>query len=193
MTKIILASASPRRRALLEQAGIPFEVIVSDVDETMDAYVPPHVLVESLAMRKAEHVLPDVDGSAVIIAADTIVYHRGRALGKPAGEEDAFHMLKGLQGQTHTVYTGVALINKQDYAWQSFVDHTRVDMRELSDDEIRAYLQTGEPFDKAGAYAIQGKGSLLIERVEGDYYTVVGLPLVKIGLALQKWGIHSFM
>ena len=185
MTRIILASGSPRRRQLLEQVGIPHEVIISGADETIDG--PPDRQAQALALRKAEAVRDIVDNDAVIIGADTLVYIDGKVLGKPDGPEDAFNMLKALQGRCHTVYTGVALF-KGD-ATRSFVDAAQVYFRQLTDAEIWAYIGTGEPFDKAGAYGVQEKGALLVDCIEGDFFTVVGLPVAKLAVALREMGV----
>ncbi|MCL2373476.1 MAG: Maf family protein [Defluviitaleaceae bacterium] len=179
--KLILASGSPRRQQLLTLAGIPFQVIVSDADETIDGH--PAYQVETLALRKAHAVKPTAPEDAIILAADTLVYIDGQVLGKPAGPEEAFAMLQKLQGRQHTVYTGVALLHSGGET--SFVDATQVFFRPLSGDEINDYIATGEPFDKAGAYGIQERGATLVDRVDGDFYTVVGLPIAKVWAALR--------
>lgn len=199
--KIILASGSPRRRQLLEQAGIEFEVLISDADESIDG--EPHTRVAQLARRKAEATtaLLREKGCAgeslddtVIIAADTLVaietFGGTRILGKPADEREAFEMLSLLQGRRHTVYTGVAMLRAGDVPDITvFVDAAYVFFRPLTEREIHAYIATGEPFDKAGAYGIQEKGALLVERVEGDFYTVMGLPISKLCMALEEVGV----
>jgi len=195
MERIILASESPRRKALLAQAGIEFTVMPSYIDESeiMDTEVSPFDMVKTLSTHKAMHVCERVEGGVgtIIIAADTIVSLQGRILGKPTDEESAFQMLRLLQGKLHSVYTGVTIIRKTDDGLElnNIVDNTSVRMRPLTDEEIHAYVDTGEPFDKAGAYAIQERGSLLIEGIEGDYNTVVGLPLVKVYKALRAFGV----
>lgn len=194
--RIVLASGSPRRKQLLEQIGIPFEVIVSDVSE--DTEGQPYEQVATLAQRKAEATSRLVTGEAIIIAADTLVYAEnrtgfGKVFGKPKDAADAHDMLNALQGRKHTVYTGVTVLKKSadkttpDSA--VFVDAAYVYFRPLTDREIHAYIKTGEPFDKAGAYGIQEKGALLIERVEGDFYTVMGLPVSKLCLQLEEFGV----
>ncbi|MCL2351290.1 MAG: Maf family protein [Firmicutes bacterium] len=194
MKKIVLASASPRRQALLRQAGIDFELRVPDVDEHADGedLISPYDLVKILSERKALEALKAAGDSEVIIAADTVVALGGAVMGKPAGADGAAEMLRRLGGKKHSVYTGLAMINKNPdgYEMKSLVDTTEVYMRALTEAEIAAYIGTGEPFDKAGAYAIQGKGAFLIEGIEGDFYTVMGLPLVKVYLALREWGIE---
>jgi septum formation protein len=194
--QIILASGSPRRKQLLEQAGICFDVIVSQADETISG--DPHSQVAALAQRKAEAVRDlmmqqGTFGDTLIIAADTLVCIGDNVLGKPADAQDAYDMLYALQGRKHTVYTGVALLRgKADGTaptCEVFVDAAYVYFRPLEEREIRAYIATGEPFDKAGAYGIQEKGALLIERVEGDFYTVMGLPISKLCVQLEELGV----
>ena len=189
MSRIILASGSPRRRQLLEQIGITHEVIVSGADETIDG--PPEKQVQTLALRKAEAVRNVINDESAIIAADTLVYIDGKVLGKPDSPDDAFVMLKTLQGRCHTVYTGVTVLrlDSDEYTAESFVETAQVYFRKLADAEIWSYIYTGEPFDKAGAYGVQEKGALLVERVEGDFFTVVGLPLSKLAVTLTKMGI----
>ncbi|MCL2421100.1 MAG: Maf family protein [Defluviitaleaceae bacterium] len=185
MTKIILASGSPRRRELLAMVGFDFEVMPADVDETVDPGIPPNKLVVNLAIKKALHVRNKLKGdNAVVIGADTVVAIDDLILGKPKDEADAFDMLSRLQGRAHTVYTGVAVASCVEDKMTTFVESTEVFMRPLGEKEIRWYMSTGEPFDKAGAYGIQEKGAVLIERVEGDYFTVVGLPLCRLNLTL---------
>lgn len=169
---IILASKSPRRKELLSLITNEFAIKSCDVDESLPQSIEPQKAVEQLAKLKAEPLLPSSD---TIIAADTIVTIDGKILGKPADENDAFDMLRTLSGRWHSVYTGVT-VAKGDVQ-KTFSVETRVKFFELSDDEINAYIATQEPFDKAGAYGIQGKGSLLVEAIEGDYFNVVGLPV----------------
>jgi len=187
MNKIILASGSPRRKDLLTQVGIPFEVIVSNADETITG--PPDQQVQALALRKAiavQNTRPSHND--IILAADTLVYIDNKVLGKPETPSEAFNMLKSLAGRSHTVYTGVAILHGSEK--QVFVDSTKVFFRNLSDSEIQAYIATGEPMDKAGAYGVQDKGALLVDHIEGDYFTVVGLPIAKVGAALREMGIE---
>lgn len=175
---------------MLDQVGITHEIIVSDVDETIDG--PPAHQVESLALRKANTVHDMIQGNAVIIAADTLVYIDDKVLGKPNTPEDAFDMLKLLQGRVHAVYTGVAVLHVSDsgVAGHSFVDISNVHFRKLTDKEIWAYIATGEPFDKAGSYGVQDRGALLVDRIDGDYFTVVGLPVAKLAVLLRNVGIE---
>lgn len=186
--RLVLASASPRRRELLATLGIPFDVVCSGIDEDSAADgLPARGLAALLAERKALHVagLPGQE-NAVILAADTIValgeQRSERILGKPACADDARSMLRLLSGKTHTVYTGVALVGPEPAGRAARVDvvATRVRFRSLSDDRIDAYIATGEPFDKAGAYGIQGHASAFVEEIRGDYYNVVGLPVARV-------------
>jgi septum formation protein len=181
--KIILASGSPRRKQIMELAGIPCEVIVSNADETIEG--EPDEQVKELALRKARAVKSGIKEERVILAADTLVYIDGKVLGKPESAEEAFSMLRRLSGRSHVVYTGVAICGEEELV---FVDAARVFFRPLSDEEIHAYIGTGEPFDKAGAYGVQERGSVLVERIEGDFYTVVGLPISKVVCALAGMG-----
>lgn len=193
--KIILASASPRRRQILTLAGINHEVMVSNADETIEG--APDYQVRELALRKGLAVLNTLKPTdAIIISADTLVYINDKVLGKPKDKTHAFSMLKNLQGNPHKVYTGVALINVKTGEQKSFVDATTVYFHPLTDDDINAYIKTGEPFDKAGAYGIQERGAVLVDRIEGDYYTVVGLPISKVCKELNLmgydvWGIDK--
>lgn len=192
MKKIILASGSPRRKELLEQIGLPFEVIVSNVDEKIDVEHSPYEWVKAISSKKANEVANMVDGPAIIIGADTIITELGKIMEKPADQIDAFQMLKRLQGRKHSVYTGLTVIFKDDIETveENYVDATDVYMHNLSDDEIKKYIDSGEPFDKAGGYAIQGRGAILIDTIYGDYYTVVGLPLTILNNCLKKHGVN---
>lgn len=191
MKKIILASASPRRKLLLEQIGIPFEIIESEIVE--DVPNSPYDGVKALACKKAYKVANNLKEPAIIIGADTMIAFKGKLLGKPGDNLAALENLRKLQGNKHTVYTGVCVIVKESNGEMSeytFVDDTDVYMRNMSDDEILKFLNTKEYMDKAGGYAIQGKGALMIERIDGDYNTVVGLPLTKLYLLFKKIGIN---
>ena len=186
---VILASGSPRRRALLDMVGISCEVCIPDIEENTDKTVPSEI-VKDLSLQKALSVAPKYPGQAVL-AADTIVEIDGRILGKPKTEDEAFSMLKMLSGRTHSVYTGVALIFP-DGSRDSFYSETRVTMLDNSDDLIRDYISTGEPMDKAGSYGIQGTGAYLVEKVDGDYGTIVGLPVSIVFRKLREYTLlHS--
>lgn len=199
--RIILGSASPRRRELLEQIGLEFEIVVSDAREHYKS-TRPEEIVRELALMKAEHVAKEVErrekeraeqasipgldtGEAhlrnvVILGADTIVVLDGQILGKPSDEEAAFSMLKSLQGRMHQVYTGVAVLNFDGSGSLRTISHaeeTKVYVHEMTDEEIRRYIAAGESMDKAGAYGVQGRFAAYIDRIEGDYYNVVGLPV----------------
>ena len=186
--KLILASASERRASILRDAGIPFTVMSSSVDETPGPGESPHDLVQRLAAAKAELVAARAVGPAMVIAADTIVTLEGHIFGKPRSTDDASHMLEKLSGRTHAVVTGVALIRLPDAERLTFVESTLVHFAALSAEEISRYLATGEPRDKAGAYAIQGRAGRYIPRIEGCYFNVVGLPLARLQQALASLG-----
>ena len=185
---IILASASPRRRELLERMGIEeFEIVVSEADETLEEDAPPSVQVELLSQRKAAAVAAEVEPGSLIIAADTVVALDGTILGKPVDEEDAFRMLSALSGVRHQVYTGVTVM--QDDKILTRHEATSVDFRPLEPEEVELYIATGECMDKAGAYGIQGYGALLVEGINGDYYNVMGLPVVLLSQMLKEFGV----
>lgn len=185
---IILASGSPRRKQLLEQIGFKhFTVRASDVDETVDLSLPPASIVEVLSARKAAAVARETDGEGLILSADTIVTIEGAVLGKPLDQNDAFRMLASLSGCRHQVYTGLTLLHQGEAITEHEV--TDVTFRELSEGDIAAYIATGEPMDKAGAYGIQGIGALLVEGVHGDYFNVMGLPLCRLGRMLAHFGV----
>lgn len=185
---IILASGSPRRQELLAGLGLNFEVEVSSIDETITANLPPHEMVEILARRKAAAVAKHRK-HGLVLGSDTLVVLEEEQLGKPKDEEEAFLMLQRLQGKTHLVYTGVALVDVETERWQVGHQATKVTMAPLSAEEIRQYIASKEPLDKAGAYGIQGLGATFIERIEGDYFTVVGLPLRLTAQFLKTFGV----
>jgi len=186
---LILASQSPRRRELLNRMGLSgFQVISPDVDERMPEGTPPARLVEELSIRKAAAVASNAPEDAVIIAADTVVVLDGRILGKPADEADAAAMLSALSGQTHQVYTGVTV--RRGALVSTEHECTRVTFRALSPGEISAYIKTGEPMDKAGAYGIQALGCLFVSGISGDYCGVMGLPVCRLGGMLRKFDIE---
>ncbi len=173
----VLASASPRRRRLLEQLGLRFDVRVPDVDETPVPGQSPQDLVLRLALEKAEPIAESLP-EALTLAADTVVVLDGELLGKPSDEQEARVMLRALSGRTHTVFTGIALLHSRSDRCVTAAVETKVTFSDLADDEIARYVATGSPLDKAGAYGIQDDyGALFISRIDGDYYNVVGLPL----------------
>ena len=184
---IVLASQSPRRRELLGQMGLNFRIIVPDIDEHMDRSLPPDRLVEAISAEKAAAVVQKVGPEALVIAADTVVAWNGELLGKPRDEHQAREMLGHLAGQSHQVYTGFTIRRGEKTLTRS--ERTEVTFRPLTGEEIAAYVKTGEPMDKAGAYGIQGLGSLLVEGVQGDYFNVMGLPVCRLGLALKDFGV----
>ncbi|MEN6469881.1 MAG: Maf family protein [Clostridiaceae bacterium] len=185
--QLILASGSARRRELMELAGYDFIVGVSDANEDVDIS-DPALLVRELATIKARAVQRETGEACCIVGADTVVYADGRIIGKPRDEEDAFRILKTLNGREHTVYTGVCVLCGADEP-NAFCDETRVTFRELSDEEISAYIRTGDPMDKAGAYGVQGAGCVLVKSVMGCYFTVIGLPMPRLYTALREKGI----
>ena len=174
--QLILASASPRRKALLSLFGIPFTVRAADIDETMDPEKPPFDEVARVSRSKALAVSRGEED--IVIAADTIVVCQGRVLGKPHSEAEAASMLSLLSGRTHEVVTVLSVCRGERTESEAVV--TRVTFRALTDEEIRAYIATGEPMDKAGAYGIQGGAALFCEKLEGDYYNVMGLPVCRL-------------
>ena len=186
--KLILASASPRRAEILRAAGFNFSVLTSAVDESPNPGEDPHDMVLRLANAKADLVAARAVGSAIVIAADTVVLLDGRILGKPRSTDEARHMLQQLSGRTHTVMTGVALVRLPDGERKQFVESTLVHFSQLSEADLSAYLASGEPFDKAGAYAIQGRAGRYIPRVEGCYFNVVGLPVAHLLAKLHELG-----
>lgn len=187
-TGIVLASASPRREQLLRQVGCEFRVIPSEFSEDNLQGLSPKRLVLEHARSKAMDVASKLPGDEIVIGADTVVAIDEEVFGKPSDAADAGRMLRELSGRRHFVYTGVAVVHGED-VWTD-VAATEVVIRILSDKEIAAYVATGEPLDKAGAYAIQGRGALLVERIEGCYANVVGLPLESLAKLLAKAGVH---
>ena len=182
MIRLILASASPRRRELMGAFGHPFEVFSADIDETMDPSRPPFEEVARVSRLKAL-AIPREEGD-VVVAADTIVVCEGHVLGKPKNTERAEEMLSMLSGRDHQVMTGCTVL--QGDRSETFTEVTTLHLRPMTPGEIRRYAQSGEPLDKAGAYGIQGGGALFCTGMEGDYYNVVGLPLCHLGQVLKK-------
>ncbi len=186
--KLVLASSSPRRAALLRQVGADFVVRAPGTDETLSGPVPPEKLAVGLARRKALSVFKSLGrrySDRVILAADTVVSYRHHLMGKPAGPAEARRMLGILSGRTHQVITGVCVIGS-DGGMAKGYEVSSVKFRRLSPETIEWYLATGEPMDKAGAYGIQGRGALLVARVEGCYFNIVGLPLALLDRLLIK-------
>lgn len=188
--QIILASASPRRKELLAQIGLPFTVQAACREEKCEARLPQKQ-VEELSFHKAMEIAEKTESTAVVIGADTLVFFRGKPLGKPRDEKEAALMLKALQGQTHQVYTGVTLIWHQGKSLRqmSFHERTDVSVWPMTDEEIEEYVKSGEPMDKAGAYGIQGLFARFIRRIEGDYNNVVGLPVGRLYQEMKLEGL----
>lgn len=188
--RIILASGSPRRRELLDQIGAKYEVRPSEADETITSTIPSEV-VKELALRKGSEVAAHYEEDVVILSADTVVANNGKILGKPKDDAEAIKMIESIQGKSHEVYTGVAIIIKRNTEKVvNFAVETKVKVASMSMEEIAGYIRTGEHKDKAGAYAIQGKFAPYIEGIEGDYYNVVGFPISRICKELSKEGIN---
>ncbi|GAB1529979.1 MULTISPECIES: Maf family protein [Brevibacillus] len=185
---LILASSSPRRRELLQTLGLSFTVITSDVDETTAEHLTASEVVEELSLRKAKEVASRLT-EGVVLGSDTVVVLDDQILGKPIDEMDAYRMLSMLQRQEHTVYSGVALIDVETGRTEVSHSLTHVRIRALTEQEIKSYIATGEPMDKAGSYAIQGIGATIVEGINGDYFTVVGLPLGLTSTLLTRFGM----
>ncbi|NLM09232.1 MAG: septum formation inhibitor Maf [Clostridiaceae bacterium] len=197
MKQLILASQSPRRKMLLNQIGVSFKTYPSDIDESIMENAEPEDYVRSISERKAlsvkEYLCLNGCNSFVVLAADTVVVLEGMILGKPDDENQAFDMLKKLSGNWHDVITGVSVVDGDEERKLTNVETTRVKIRKLTSDEIRRYIETREPLDKAGAYGIQGIGGLLVEKIDGCYYNVVGLPLYSVSLMLSQFGIKTVL
>lgn len=189
--RLVLASASPRRQQLLEHVGFAFEVVVPNVDEdAVPTSMPPSDYVQELAKRKAFAGATLVEGAALVVGCDTTVVIDGRVLNKPRNTAEAAAMLGMLSGRTHTVFTGIAIVDTSTSSVMLKVSTTEVTFRELRHIEIATYVDSGSPMDKAGAYGIQDDaGALFVERVNGCYYTVVGLPLAMLSTMLFK--VHA--
>ncbi len=186
MKELILASASPRRKEILSTYRDDFRIVVTDADETMPEGTPPDILVAALSERKARAAQPLCGEDAVIIASDTVVYAEGEVLGKPHDGEDARRMLKMLRGATHEVWSGVCVISGDKCSVGA--ECTKVKMGDISDLSIERYIADGEPFGKAGAYAIQGKAGVFVTAIEGSFQNVVGLPIVTLDRLLREVG-----
>ncbi|MBR3243540.1 MAG: septum formation inhibitor Maf [Parasporobacterium sp.] len=200
MRRIILASKSPRRHELLEMVGIPHEVITSDCDENISSSSPSDMVCKlsslkagAVAEALTSHRQKSDDGketsidSFLVIGSDTIVYLNGTVLGKPRDEKDAFRMLSELSGNTHSVFTGVTLFDTAAGRKETFFEETKVTFYDVTEKEIADYIKTGDPLDKAGSYGIQGRGAFLVKRIEGDFFTVVGLPVAHLIRTLKEF------
>ncbi len=189
MKTIILASASPRRKELLEKIGLRFEVEPSNYEEDMRSELEPHELAKRVSLEKAKAVASK-HKNAIVIAADTFIVFGGKILGKPQTELEAKKMLQTINGQSHSVITGFTVIETDKNKALSRAVETKVYIRRLTLEEIDAYVKSKEPLDKAGGYAIQGLGSVIVEKIEGDYFNVMGLPLSAITESLKEFGIN---
>ena len=190
MRQIILASSSPRRRELLEKAGVHFQVMPSQEEEHIEKKEPAQI-VENLSWQKAASVASKTGQDVIVIGSDTLVAYEGRVLGKPRDEEEAVETLKLLQGNTHRVYTGVTVIvrDKEEEITKTFSRRTDVTFYPVDEKEIRAYVATGDPMDKAGSYDIRGDFSVYIKEIYGDYNNVVGLPVARLWRELRRLGL----
>ena len=189
MPNLVLASTSPRRKELLEKLDVPFTTFSPNVDESFDKNLLPADIVVTLALKKAK-AAASLYPRSYIIGSDTVVVHNGKVLGKPSDRKSAKQMLEELSGCTHSVYTGVAVIFEKEI--KTFYEKTDVTFWELSNKEIDKYLDSDEPYDKAGSYGIQGKGGLMVKSINGDYYSVVGLPIGRLARVLDEMGYPLF-
>ena len=187
--KLILASASPRRKELLKLCNIPFDVKVADIEEVLDQTLPLGMAIEEIASQKANAVF-EYNKEALVLGADTIVAIDNEVLGKPKDKDDARRMIKLLSGKTHKVITGVCFKSlDEEHVFHTVSD---VSFKEMNDKEIESYISTDEPYDKAGAYALQGVASIYINSIKGDYYTIVGLPINSVYEYLLDKGYYRF-
>lgn len=189
MKQIILASESPRRKKLLEQIGLDVKVVPSNIDEKLNPRLKPKTQAETLSTQKAR-VVSQKYPDAIILAADTLVYINGDILGKPKNIDEGKRMIKKLQGKTHSVITGFTILHGKSKKILTDSSETKVTFRKLSDSQIKNYLKKENPLDKAGGYCLQGMGAVLVEKINGDFSNVVGLPLGKVIPALKKFGIE---
>jgi len=192
MKTLYLASKSPRRKEILETMGMTFELVSGDCPEIVNDWERPDQVVMSIALQKGLSAAKQFNQGELIISADTIVVSEGRILGKPKDREDAFKVLKDLSGKRHEVMTAFSIIEAGTF--NKVVEYvvTEVTFKDYDDDFINWYLDSGEPFDKAGAYGIQGKGALMVEKIDGDYFNVVGFPISKIVDVLKERFNYSF-
>ena len=181
MKKIILASKSPRRKEILEGAGVDFDIVVSEADESLvDKNVTPELYVSQLSLLKATQSAKNLHGNFFVIGSDTIVEYNGEFLGKPKDKKEAYDIISRLSGNEHRVYSGICIFDTKTGRAETDFECTRVYFKSISDEEIMKYISTNEPYDKAGGYAIQGEAASFVERIEGDFNNVVGLPLNKL-------------
>ena len=183
----VLASKSPRRKEILSGVGLQFDIMESSVDEsTVSKELPPHFYVQELAMLKSTDIASKIKGSSYVIGADTVVVSNGKIIGKPQSFEDAFDMLSSFSGSSHKVISGISVTNSEDMTTVTDYCETEVVFYPMSDAEITDYINTYKPYDKAGAYGIQEYAGVFVEKINGDYYNVVGLPLSKLYQLLKK-------
>lgn len=192
MAKLVLASKSPRRRELLENLGVDFQIMTEEVEEDMTSNVVPTELAMYNALQKARALLPRLQDEDIVLAADTIVVKEG-IMGKPQNQGEALEMLRSLSGRQHEVITAVAMIEWPSGKERTDYVITQVFFKALTDELINRYIASGEPMDKAGAYGIQGQAALFVEKIMGDYYNVVGLPLFKIEEMLNMYFRKSLL
>ncbi|MBI4079558.1 MAG: septum formation inhibitor Maf [Candidatus Levybacteria bacterium] len=189
MKQLILASESARRKQLLEKMGIPYKVVPSNVEERLNARLKPKAQAIALSRQKAEAVAAKYK-NAIVLAADTFVVLNDKIIGKPISEIDAKRMLRKLSGKPHNVITGFTIVDSATKKSVSNAVETTVYMKKISEKEMDSYIKTGEPMDKAGAYAVQERGALFVKRIDGDFFNVVGLPIFAVSQALRKFGIY---
>ncbi|MFW6237726.1 MAG: Maf family protein [Halanaerobiales bacterium] len=187
--KMVLASASPRRKELLERLGLNFTTVPAGIEEEKFFDYRPEEMVKELARAKAEKISGLVE-ETIIIAADTVVVYEERVLGKPGDRQEAREMLKQIQGDRHTVMTGLAVLSTDREEVYSICDSTEVYMKKVDVEEIEAYVNTGEPMDKAGSYGIQGLGGIFVDKIIGSYFTVMGLPVHRLDDLLKKFSVN---
>lgn len=189
MAKIVLASGSPRRQELLQRMGITdFDIRVPQTDESYPEGLTPHEVVEFISREKAEAARQLCTPEEIVITADTMVFLDDQRLGKPKDEADALRMLSALQGRSHRVCTGVTVRQGETIYTES--EETKVYFRPATEAELRGYIRTGEPMDKAGAYGVQGLGALLVEKLDGDFFNVMGLPILRLSRMLERFGLR---
>lgn len=192
MKRLVLASGSPRKKEILSKLGLPFEVMPSSYEEDMTAMPDQLELAKFLSLGKARDVAQRIAGEAVVIGADTFISLDNKFLGKPRNADEAKSMLQRLSGRTHEIITGVALIDTSANREINEAFVSKVTMRQISPEEIEGYIKTGEPLDKAGAYAIQERGAVFVSRIDGDFFTVMGLPLYFVAQKLKELGVKPF-
>ena len=189
MKKIYLASGSPRRKELLESINLDFEIISNDFEEIFNAEDSPVDTVKNLSLGKAENAANKLE-EGIVIGADTLVFFNGKILGKPKDKKEAINTLKTLSGQELEVYTGVALVDLESNNFLVDYGVSKLKIKDLTENEILNYVATEEPLDKAGSFGPQNKGALIIEKIEGDYSNILGLPLLKLSEMLKKFGVN---